>query len=206
MIKDIRSLGEEILGKIVSKNSFKNENVINWKNWLQLYDFRPEHTDDPYAWLTNVLALKSVNSGNYGVGSIIVDAEGKIVVLGHNLVYSPSFRSDLHAEMVALNYFEEKNPQITTLKGYTLYTSLESCPMCLTRLISAGINRVYYVSSDPIGGMTGSIDLLPPLWKELSEPQIFAKAYCSAELSNAATGIMLINAEELLEVLRKRRD
>ncbi|MHC1753850.1 MAG: nucleoside deaminase [Methanosarcina sp.] len=206
MIKDIRSLGEEILGKIGSKNGFKNENVNNWKNWLQLYDFCPEYTDDPYAWLTSVLALKSVDSGNYGVGSIIVDTEEEIVALGHNLVYFPSFRSDLHAEMVALNYFEEKNPQITTLKGYTLYTSLESCPMCLTRLISAGINRVSYVSFDPIGGMTGSINLLPPLWKELSEPQIFAKARCSAELSNAATGIMLINADELLDILRKRRE
>jgi tRNA(Arg) A34 adenosine deaminase TadA len=206
MIKDIRGLGEEILGKIGSKKDPKNENTINWKNWLHLYDFCPEYKDDPYAWLTDVLALKSVDSGNYGVGSIIIDAEGEVVALGHNLVYSPSFRSDLHAEMVTLNYFEEKNPQITTLKGYTLYTSLESCPMCLTRLISAGINRVSYVSSDPIGGMTGSIDLLPPLWKELSEPQIFVKAHCSAELSNAATGIMLINAEELLDILRKRRE
>jgi tRNA(Arg) A34 adenosine deaminase TadA len=206
MLKNIRDLGEQILGEIGSENNFKNENVVNWKNWLQLYNFFSECTDDPYAWLTNVLALKSVDSGNYGVGSIIVDAEGKIVALGHNLVYSPSFRSDLHAEMVTLNYFEEKNPQITTLKGYTLYTSLESCPMCLIRLISAGINRVLYVSSDPIGGMTGSINLLPSLWKELSEPQIFSKAHCSAELANASTEIMLINADELLDILRKRRE
>ncbi|HII81203.1 MAG TPA: nucleoside deaminase [Methanosarcina sp.] len=205
MINEIRGLGEEILSKIGSKAGFRNEKVINWKNWLQLYKFRPEFTDDPYAWLTDVLALKSVDSGNYGVGSIITDAEGKIVALGHNLVYSPSFRSDLHAEMVTLNYFEEENPQITTLKDYTLYTSLESCPMCLIRLISAGINRVFYASSDPIGGMTGSINLLPPLWKELSEPQVFAKACCSTGLSNAATAIMLINADELLDILRKRR-
>jgi tRNA(Arg) A34 adenosine deaminase TadA len=78
--------------------------------------------------------------------------------------------------------------------------------MCLIKLISAGINRVCYVSSDPIGGMTGSINLLPSLWKGLSESQIFSKAHCSAELSNAATEIMLINAEELLEILRKRRE
>jgi cytosine deaminase len=205
MTGDIRSFGEEILREIGSKAGFKNTKVINWKNWLQSYSFHTEYTDDPYAWLTNVLALKSVDSGNYGVGSIIVDSGGEIMSIGHNLVYSPSFRSDLHAEMVALNYFEEKNPQITTLKEYTLYTSLESCPMCLIRLISAGINRVFYVSPDPIGGMTGSINLLPPLWKELSESQVFNKAFCSIDLSNAATAIMLINADELLEILRKRR-
>lgn len=63
MLKDIRDLGEQILGEIGSENGFKNENVINWKNWLQLYNFCSEFTDDPYAWLTNVLALQSVDSG-----------------------------------------------------------------------------------------------------------------------------------------------
>jgi cytosine deaminase len=198
---NIRNLGAGILEKIGSQN----ENIINWKSWLQKYNFLSEYPDDPYAWLTDILALKSVDSGNYGVGSILVGADGKLAAMGHNLVYSPHFRSDLHAEMVAVNDFEEENPQITTLKQYTFYTSLEPCPMCLTRLISAGINKVFYVSSDSIGGMVNAISLLPPLWKELSEPQIFTKAHCSTELSNAATEIMLINAEELLEILRKRR-
>lgn len=199
---NIRDLGEKILEKISSEN----ENIINWKNWLQEYDFSPEYLDDPYAWLTDVLALKSVNSGNYGVGSILVGPGSEIAAMGHNLVYSPYFRSDLHAEMVTVNYFEKENPQITTLREYTFYTSLESCPMCLVRLISSGINRVFYVSSDPIGGMGDAISLLPPLWKELSESQVFTDAHCSGELSNAATEIMLINANELLEILRKRRE
>lgn len=198
----IRDLGEGILKKIGSQS----ENIINLKNWLQEYDFFSEYPDDPYAWLTDVLALKSVNSGNYGVGSILVNAGGEIAAMGHNLVYSPYFRSDLHAEMVTVNYFEKENPQITTLKEYALYTSLESCPMCLVRLISAGINKVFYVSSDPIGGMVNSISLLPPLWKDLSAPQAFTAARCSRELSNVATEIMLINANELLEILRKRRE
>jgi cytosine deaminase len=77
--------------------------------------------------------------------------------------------------------------------------------MCLIRLISAGINKIFYISPDSIGGMVNAISLLPPLWKELSGPQIFSKARCSTELSNAATEIMLINAEGLLEILRNRR-
>lgn len=201
----IRDIGEGILRDIGSKTGVKDQKIIYWKNWLQLYNFHSGCTDEPYAWLADVLALKSVDSGNYGVGSIIVDAEGEIVSLGHNLMYFPSFRSDLHAEMVTLNYFEEKNPQVATLKNYTLYTSLESCPMCLIRLISAGIGRILCVSSDPAGGMTGSINFMPPLWKELSESQFFEKARCSTELSNAATEIMFINANELLDILRKRR-
>lgn len=198
---DIRNLGIDILKKICSQN----ENVNNWRSWLQEYNFLAEYPDDPYAWLTAVLALKSVDSGNYGVGSILIGTEGKLAAMGHNMMYSPYFRSDLHAEMVTLNSFEDENPQITTLKEYIFYTSMEPCAMCLIRLISAGINKVLYVSPDSIGGMVNAISLLPPLWKELSEPQIFSKARCSRELSNAATNVMLINAEELLDILRKRR-
>jgi len=196
----IRELGLEILKKIDSKN----ENVIKWKNWLSEYRFLPGHPEEPYAWFSVVLALKSVDSGNYGVGSILVDAGGKVISMGHNLVYSPHFRSDLHGEMVALNLFENEHPEITTLEGYTLYTSLESCPMCLIRLISSGINAILHVSPDPRAGMVGMINFLPPLWRELSTRQTFARAACSEELSKAALEIMLINAEKLLEVLRKR--
>lgn len=196
----IRGFGSEILSKIDSKN----EKVIKWKRWLDEYRFIPNYPDELYAWLTVVLALKSVDSGNYGVGSILVDAGGKVISMGHNLVYSPYFRSDLHGEMVAVNLFEKEHPEITTLEGYTLYTSLESCPMCLVRLISSGINSILHVSPDPLAGMVGTINFLPPLWKELSERQTFAKAVCSEELSKAAVEIMLINAEELLEILKKR--
>ncbi len=199
-IQEIRELGSELLGKIDSKN----EKIMAWKRWLGKYRFQPEYRDDPYAWLTDVLALKSVESGNYGVGSILIDAKGKVIVMGHNMVYSPYFRSDLHGEMVVVNLFEKEHPEITTLEGYTLYTSLESCPMCLIRLISSGINRVLYAAGDSIAGMANSIDLLPPLWKDLSGRQSFSRARCTEELSNAATEIMLINAEELLEILRKR--
>jgi len=40
---NIRDLDKEIMGKIGSGNSFKNENVINWKNWLNEYKFLPGH-------------------------------------------------------------------------------------------------------------------------------------------------------------------
>ena len=169
---DIKNLGARFLGEIDSEN----EKVINMKDWLQKYHFLPEYPDDSYAWFANILALKSVDSGNYGVGSVMVNSGSEIVATGQNLVFSPTFRSDLHSEMVALNYFEAENPEITNLKGYTFYTSLEPCPMCLIRLISSGINKIHYVASDPIGGMVNGISLLPPLWKELSSFAVTEKS------------------------------
>lgn len=93
---NIRYLGAEILEKIGSED----KNIVKWKNWLQKYDFLPEYPDEPYAWLTYILALKSVDSGNYGVGSILIGADGKPEAMRHNLVYSLYFKSGLHAEMV----------------------------------------------------------------------------------------------------------
>ncbi len=163
MIKNIRDLGEEILDKIYSENGFKNKNIINRKNWLKRYKFFPGHPDESYAWLSVVLALKYVESGNYCVGRLLVDADGKVISMGHNLVYSPIFRSALHAEMFTLNLFENEHPEIITLEGYKRYTSLESCPMCLVRLISSGINAILHVSPDLRAGMVGMIFFLPPL-------------------------------------------
>jgi hypothetical protein len=49
-------------------------------SWLQKYNFLAEYLDDSYAWLTDILALKSVDSGNYGVGSILIGADGKLAL------------------------------------------------------------------------------------------------------------------------------
>jgi hypothetical protein len=64
-IRKIIEFGLEILKKIDSKN----EKVIKWKNWLDGYKL----SRDLYAGLTVLLALKSMDSENYGAGSILVD-------------------------------------------------------------------------------------------------------------------------------------
>ncbi|WP_239450975.1 hypothetical protein [Methanosarcina horonobensis] len=58
MVKDIRSLDEEIMEETSSKNSPKSEKIINWKNWPQIYDFCSGYIDELYVWITNVLALE----------------------------------------------------------------------------------------------------------------------------------------------------
>ena len=48
-------------------------------------------------------ALVAALRGNYGVGALLVDPQGTIVARGQNAVFSPYFRSDLHAELVVMN-------------------------------------------------------------------------------------------------------
>ncbi len=181
------------------------EGINKWKNILLEYQFKSVYTDDVLAWLSSVLALKAVYSENLGIGSVLVDNENNVVGEGHNKVFNPYFRSDLHAEMVVLNQFEENNKDIKSVKGYTLYTSLESCPMCLTRLITSGVNTVLYVAPDKFGGMVHIRKNLPSIWHDLSENQKFGQADCSQDLINASEEIFLLNREELDKKIKMRQ-
>ncbi|MHB8105520.1 MAG: nucleoside deaminase [Dehalococcoidales bacterium] len=200
-IESPRQLGLQQLETIISKK----DEIKHWKTWLTEYQVNTRFPDDSHVWLTCILALKAVNFGNFGIGCILVNKKGDVVTLGHNEVFYPYFRSDRHAEMVVMDEFEDANPKNTTMKGYTLYTSLESCPMCLARLITSGVGTVLCAASDTEGGMAHKIKDLPPIWISLASRCVFDTARCSQELIDAAFQIFQLNSSELDEKLMKRR-
>lgn len=154
--------------------------------------------EEEYILLTCQEAFKAIEMGNFGIGAALVDVNGKIVSKGHNKVFSPYFRSDLHAEMVVLNQFEDSlQGTKISLKNYTLYTSLEPCPMCLSRIITAGIGTVIYACEDRDGGMVNRIDNLPPVWKHFSTFQHFREGNISNELYNISKDIFQFNVTSL---------
>ena len=108
----------------------------------------------------------------------------------HNNVFSHN-RSDLHAEMSLITKFEDKygKNSRSLLRNTVLFTTLEPCPMCLCRIITAGISEVYYVADDKTGGMVHLYENLPAIWKEISNGRIYNKADCSAILEKAAFDI-----------------
>ena len=183
----------------------KQENVGKWKSWLTDYKFDKKFPEDQYAWLTCVLALKGVASGNFGIGCILVDGDHNVIEEGHNQVHKPYFRSDRHAEMVVMSKFEDEHRDLTNLNNFTLFTSLESCPMCMARLISSGVKTVLHVSPDDRGGMVHKIQDLPEVWQKIARWQIFDQAKCTKDLVDAALQIFFINAEELDNKLIERR-
>lgn len=44
--------------------------------------------------------------GGYGIGSVLVDTDGKVIASAHNSQIQ-KYRSDLHTEMTLLTNFEE---------------------------------------------------------------------------------------------------
>lgn len=133
------------------------------------------------------LALKAYELGSAGVGAMILDHKGTILVEGYNEVYIDGFRSDLHAEMVVMNEFELKFQERHDMGMYTLITSLEPCPMCMTRLIFAGVGTILFVSPD-VGGMVQRMTSLPPIFQDITKrmSQTWELVECSEEIRLAA--------------------
>jgi cytosine deaminase len=163
----------------------------------KINNYVPSKKHDAFVLEAIKAAISAAKSGNFGVGAVLVDNEtGEIVCRGQNKVFSES-RSDWHAEMDLLNAFETQNKSKSRdlLKKCTMYTSLESCPMCLCRIITAGVMAVYHVADDLGGGMAHLYNQLPPVWQEISRGRIFKKAECSDELSKIAEQVFLLTVE-----------
>lgn len=82
------------------------------------------------------------NSEGGPFGAVIVDKEGKIIANGNNKVIIDKDPT-AHAEIVAIRN-ACKILNTNNLSGYTLYTSCEPCPMCLSAIIWANIKEVYF--------------------------------------------------------------
>lgn len=148
-------------------------------------------------------ALLAVREGNYGVGAVIAGPDGNVLLVARNQVFHPTFRSDGHAEMIAVGKLETEFPDLAPA-SLSLYVSLEPCPMCLARLKLAGIGRVRYLSPDPAGGMVECRDRLPPIWRLLNPDQDFAPADVSPALRRLGRRIFQVNLRSLRRRLVER--
>ena len=162
------------------------------------------HQDEELGIVACTEALAAARMGNYGVGAVLVDPQGEIVAKGGNTVFHPRFRSDLHAEMVVLNAFEERNPAVDNMRGYTLMCSLEPCPMCLARLLIAGVQTVKFLAYDELAGMVNQRDQFPPAWKRLWQRQDFVQADVSQGLRQFALDVFSLNLETCRQRLLSR--
>jgi cytosine deaminase len=156
----------------------------------------PDFKDDGLGIIVIRQALISLKEGSGGIGACLVDERtGKLVATGRNRQYRPYFRSDLHAEMDLLTRYEDwlrkkggkaSGADPRDCDGLVLVSSVEPCPMCLTRIINAGIKKMVYVSPDEMGGMVSRMDQLPPFWKTRARQCEYRKAVCSPKVQQLA--------------------
>ncbi|KMY85552.1 tRNA-Xxx [Candidatus Paraburkholderia calva] len=175
--------------------------------WTALKAITPvADSDDHFVREACIHALIAAAEGNHGVGAVIVH-RGRIVTEGRNHALRPHVRSDLHAEMDALNAFERECLDVLPSEC-TLYSSLECCPMCTVRLINVGIGRVLYAADDAECGMVSRFADLPAGYREMAAsrtpPQHFGRADCSESLADCAHEIFRLNLDALNDATRQR--
>ena len=90
------------------------------------------------------LSIKSVGSGTGPFGAVIVK-DNKIISEGFNIVTSSNDPTS-HAEIVAIRK-ACKDLNNFSLEGCDLYTTCEPCPMCLSAIYWAKIEKIYYANT-----------------------------------------------------------
>ena len=90
------------------------------------------------------LSIKSVNGGTGPFGAVVVK-NNKIISEGFNtvtLVNDPTSHAEIAAIRIACKYLNN-----FSLEGCDLYTTCEPCPMCLSAIYWARIDKVYYANT-----------------------------------------------------------
>ena len=90
------------------------------------------------------LSIENVREGGQPFGAVLVK-DGDIVSEGVNEIHK-KYDVSGHAELVAIRKAQEKL-RTNDLSGAVMYASGEPCPMCLTAMFYAGIEKGYYCAS-----------------------------------------------------------
>jgi len=102
--------------------------------------------DEFYMRIAIEWSRRGMDEGNMGpVGSVIV-RDGVILGEGHNRNLL-DMDITAHGEMVAIRNGIKKAGNLEALRGATLYTNTQPCPMCYSACKWAGISRIVYALS-----------------------------------------------------------
>lgn len=101
------------------------------------------------------LAEAALRLGEVPVGALVVSPRGEVVSRAHNMreTLKDPFA---HAEALAIR---EASFRLGSwrLEGFTLYSTLEPCPMCAGLVLLSRLSRVVFGAFDPRMGAMGSL-------------------------------------------------
>jgi tRNA(Arg) A34 adenosine deaminase TadA len=84
----------------------------------------------------------SVRSGSYPFACVVVNQAGEIVWRDHDRV-NELMDPTAHSEVNAIRHLCQ-SLQTTDLSEFEFYTTSEPCPTCMSSLIKAKVQKVYY--------------------------------------------------------------
>ncbi|HEY5821819.1 MAG TPA: nucleoside deaminase [Propionibacteriaceae bacterium] len=125
------------------------------------------------------LALSAREQGNHPFGSLLADADGKILLMAENTVTTESDVTG-HAETNLVRLASQTFSR-EALTEMSLYTSTEPCAMCAGAIYWSGIRRVVFaLAESELAAMTGNDPGNPTL--SLPCREVFAAGQHSIEV------------------------
>lgn len=115
---------------------------------------------------------------DWAVGCVIT-LDGKIVARGRNKVFSSKNRL-LHAEIDAILKLQDKYFDPTG-KNFTLYTTLEPCPMCFGSLLLTNVRTIIAGTNLDKSGASASMEHLPEFFTQPHHKTVMTTGLLEAE-------------------------
>ena len=140
------------------------------------------------------LAWEAHLEGSNPIAAVVVDVDGTIVSTGKSAVKAEltgvhSSNCEIaHAEVNALLALDNRVHEKAKASQYTLYVTLEPCPLCFSALYMSDVKTLIYAAPDRYGGSTNLLGTTPYLSRKtrhitgpitgLDSVSIFLNVYC----------------------------
>jgi guanine deaminase len=113
------------------------------------------------------LSVENVRSGHGGPFGCVIVKDGNVVAEGVNQVTATNDPT-AHAEVLAIRQACQRF-RCFELRGCELYTSCEPCPMCLSAIYWARIDKVYFGNLAEDAAKVGFDD--SAIYREIAQPR-----------------------------------
>lgn len=130
-------------------------------------------------------AWKSFQEGSRPIGALVTDGEGNIIARGKSAAFNKLKDSVIsnnelaHAEINAMLQLD--NRIYTKRSTFTLYSTMEPCPLCFGAFYMSGLRNLKFAAKDKWAGSTNLKDATP--YMSLKEIKIEQTIYCLEQLS-----------------------
>jgi guanine deaminase len=124
------------------------------------------HKHDGFMKRAIELSLENVRSGRGGPFGCVIAKNGNVIAEGVNEV-TASNDPTAHAEILAIRRASQKLSSFE-LTGCDLYTSCEPCPMCLSAIYWARIEKIYFANLSADAAKIGFDD--SAIYAEMKRP------------------------------------
>jgi tRNA(Arg) A34 adenosine deaminase TadA len=115
------------------------------------------------------LAWECHLEGSNPIGALVADSKGRVVATGKSAVRAPvtgvviNHNEIAHAEVNALLTLDNRVHDKSRASAYTLYSTLEPCPVCFCAFYMSDVGGLRFAASDRFGGSTNLLGTTPYL-------------------------------------------